>query len=43
MSIEQLRNVNVENEYHIDDIDDHIDQFLDQDDDELSNEEIIIE
>ena len=47
LSVEQLSNINVEEDQYtiddINDIDDHIDQFLDQDDDELSNEEIIIE
>ena len=47
LSVEQLSNINVEEDQYtiddINDIDDHIDQFLDQDDDKLNNEDIIIE
>ena len=38
----QLSSINIEAKYDIDVIDDHINQFHDQDDDELNNEEIII-
>lgn len=44
LSVEQLSNINVEKDAHdVDDIDEHIDQFFDEDDDELNNEIIIIE
>ena len=47
LSVEQLSNINVEEDQHniddINDIDDYIDQFLDQDDNKLNNEDIIIE
>ena len=47
LSVEQLSNINVEEDHHniddINDIEDHIDQFLDQDDNKLNNEDIIIE
>ena len=47
LSVEQLSNINVEEDHHniddINDIEDHIDQFLDQDNNKLNNEDIIIE
>ena len=38
----QLNSISIEDKYDIDVIDDNINQFHDQDDDELNNEEIII-
>ena len=40
--MDQLSSINVEDKHDIDVIDDNINQFHDQDDDELNNEEIII-